>query len=291
MLDSVLIRAPRADAASLSDLRETADPATGIVTVSGHVSNFAVRIYPDGVARVQGSLPRFLTGDNSFLLRRVDVLEAVERLGDVLGFDPKVARVFSLHVGATLLMPRPPVAYLRLLSSAPRLRRVAFSGESVAFRNGRRKLLVYDKAKEAKKRGNLLRVEVQYQRKLKAQFDRSVYLCDLYDEEFFAELVQRWRNEYAGINKRRRHEMRAPDTPKDFVEQLAMIGLERFGGADAVFEQLQEWQEAGMLDRTTASRIRAKIRTLAAEGACPDDNAAAVELDRAIDAAATAALS
>ena len=162
MVDTALIQvrhAPRPT--GLTGARETVDKRTGLVTETGYLKNLFVRYDPAGVLYVRGSLPAYLRDSNVETMTRLEIQKAILRLAARLGFDPHFARVFQLDLAATMLMPRPVACYKSVLGSARGFERSLFKG-TVIYSHTLRSLVVYDKAREAGVKGNLLRFEVQF---------------------------------------------------------------------------------------------------------------------------------
>ena len=287
MIDTIRFQAfPVRSLPPLEKRRETADPTTGLYMQTGYLGNMRVRLRPDGELTVCGSLPRFLLGSNVGTMRRVEVEEAVRSLAAAFDVRPEACRVYRLDLAATMPMPRPVPLYLNALGPVPRMQMRRFGDETVAYVNGVRTLQFYDKGKEAGLLGHLLRVEVQYKRRLKHQLRREVTLADLYDPAFFAELGSRWRGEYRRVPKRQRHLLEPTTSERELVRQLAGAGLERLGGAVAVRREVGTWEQ----DRRCAYRLRSAVSRLEAEGNSRADADLIREMDAAVDEAYRLAL-
>lgn len=289
MIDTVRFQAfPVYTFPPLEKGREIVDPATGLCTQTGCLDNMHVTLRSDGELVVQGSLPRFLLGDNNGSLRRCEVEEAVRKFASAFEVQPEACRVYRLDLAATMLLPRPVALYLDVLGSAPHMKRRTHGNETVAFDTRARTLHFYDKGKKAKLPGHLLRFEVQYKKKkeLKHRLGREVTLADLYDPAFFAGLVRRWQWEYHRVRKRRRYLLMPTTSKKDLMQQLAGIGLDHAGGGDVVLRQI----DAGEGDRQQKCRLRSAVMSLATEGNSRADADLIGEFDAAVEEARRLAL-
>ena len=165
-----------------------------IPTIYGYVGSLRAWIRADRLW-VRGSLPTFL-GKMAPLSRPL-VSVAQERMEDTLGVDLGAAHVWGLELTADLRLSRPVGGYFPLLLRCPRLQRVEYGGESVAFAARVRRLTFYDKAVECRKRkkpvpsGNVLRLELQFRKRVALQLgaDGPFTFADLHDRDWWPHLV------------------------------------------------------------------------------------------------------
>ena len=288
MIDTVLFQAfPVRRLPALDESREIADPATGLYTQNGYFRNMYVRLRSDGELVVQGSLPRYLFGNNNENLRRREIEEGVHELASAFDVQPEVCRVYRLDLAATMPMPRPVALYLDALGPVPRMQQRRFGNETVDYVSQTRKLHFYDKGKEAGLPGNLLRIEVQYKKRLKRQLKRNITFTDLYESGFFTALVDRWGRAYDSVRKRRRYLLKPTKSVRHLLCQLAGIGLEHLGGLAVVLCQVDAWEG----DRQQKYRLRSALIDLAVKGNSRADADLIRELDAAVEEAGRLALS
>ncbi len=111
---------------------------------------------------------------------------------------------------------------------------------------------------------NVLRYELRFTSRLKQQFGSEIKALDLYNENFYIEIVNRWQNAYFEIRKLNRFKMDSIkiENVKGLLNQLALIGLETVGGEQAVIEMLENERESGTLDRFQFKRFKDKLSAL-----------------------------
>lgn len=292
-------KATRRVVEDLPGVERTVQADTGAVRLEAKLRNLRVKLEADGRLLVSGSLTRYGAGSNVENLTVAGVKQAVQELAAALGLDPAVARVYRCDVGSTFRVPRPPVAYLQRLVSAPRCGRAEYEGETVMFlagkareaRQARRVLSLYDKAKQAGIKGEyLLRYEMQLRRRLKRQIKQALTLADLCDPDTFERLVRRWREEYERVHKARRHELGPTGSTRELEKQLAMVGLECMG-VQSARNQLSTWRAEGTVRDRQYHRLKRRVRELATGGAAEEDQEIIEELSRGVQQAASRALS
>lgn len=287
MVDTILMVAPSAShLPTLDHARDTVNKENGLVSHTGTHRGLRVFQRPDGEVRISGSLATYHNGDNVHTMTRTQVCATVSSLASSCGIDPSECRVYRLDLAATLPLRRPVARYLSVLGSYPRMQRVDYHGETVAFRNTWRYLSFYDKGKQARVDGDLLRFEVQYKKKVKRQLGLALTLADLAHPDRFASLVCTWRSEYSKVTKLQRSILSPTSKMSDLRRQLASAGLASYGNPERLLAVIDSWD----LDRRQIHRLRREIRDLAALGNNSDDGALIHELDVAINEAARFAL-
>ena len=135
---------------------------------------------------------------------------------------------------------------------------------------------------------NVLRYELRFTSRLKRQFGSEIKALDLYNENFYIEIVNRWQNAYFEIRKLNRFKMDSIkiENVKGLLNQLALIGLEAVGGEQAVLEMLENERESGTLDRFQFKRFKDKLSTLTTNEKYFEPNDCILELDRKVSQAA-----
>lgn len=253
--------APLLDAAT-----EAVNRTTGEVRVSGRLGNLRVEEKPSGVV-VEGSLGKYLNGDNIRPLTRHGAAEAVEKLSDALGVDIGPARVLAVEFGRTYEMSRPPAEYLALLGRLPRMDRIAAACGTLYYRAGsttdktRRELAFYDKGAEAGASGNLLRYEMKFAGRLSEQLHApGLNAAMLTEPPFYGYMVERYKKYYEMIEKTTRGalNMDAIRTPTDAFNALAGLLIGRADPSE-VAALVEEIKAGSGFDRLQMSRLRKRI--------------------------------
>lgn len=219
MVDNVKLYLPRCrDMPSVTPYldsgSERTDIDTGEVSVYGSVSNIMVS-QTFGGYYIQGSLPKYLYGNNVCQLTRKDIGTAIENLSDTLHLPIQDADVTGIEVGANICLSKVPSVYIGLLGDMPRMKRVML-GDSLYYRGSGKvfpkQYYFYDKKQEVKEKGgvmphrleavNMLRYEMRLYRHLAKQLGiQKLKASTLQDRAVYRELVNRWLDGYLSINK------------------------------------------------------------------------------------------
>lgn len=287
VVDSVYILSNRANPGSrVVWTNDRVDHVTGLVFQYGKLENLRLRLDPDNRLKIEGSLPKYLFGSNIETLSRTDLIKAIDQLSLEAGIDADAARVYRLDLAATLQMPAPVATYLPILGYLPRFTRTQHDSTGVTYASKQRSITFYDKGEEAGEGKNLLRIELKFKKRLKAQLGQAVFLSDLHSESLFKGLVDRWGNQYKAIQKNSRHHIKPPINMKDFREQLARIGIAALGGQLAALGKIEYWD----IERHHKKRCRDLVNTLCATGNSLKDALLIDELDDAVQCTINEAL-
>lgn len=285
---------------ALSELQTFIDNSTG--EVAGHrgkLRNLRVKVTGNGLS-VNGSLAKFFLGNNLESLNKQTTAIALESLSDHLHLPMDEATIFRLDIGENLNMREPLIAYTSQLGDARHYKKSEFANrQTVLYKNSMRSLTFYPKLVEMRSHKesipeafigqNLLRYEARYTARIAKQLNRPlVRASDLIDEDFYARLLQRWKEEYFSIHKLHRPtgEINVENT-RQFLRSLAMIGLKYIGGEETALEAVRAARSKGKLDKMQAYRLRATVRELASAENLTESSDAILELDERIREAAT----
>jgi hypothetical protein len=224
---------------------------------------------------VQGSICKYLLGNNAESLTRHDTERVIESLSDVLGLPMASAMVYRLDIGANLLMKYPLISYMALLGEAPYLKK-SFEADrqTVQYSNQRRAILLYDKIAEMKRHRepvpaqvqgkNLLRVEYRFLKKSAKQLGKKeIKAADLYKDGFYIKPIDKLEEQYFLIQKLRRGGALSMKGQKDIVNSLAFLGLQAIGGQDTALGLLQAENERGRLSKSQYYRGMEKVKKIA----------------------------
>ena len=86
---------------------EKTDIDTGETTICGNVGNIRI-VQTFGVYYIEGSLPKYLYGNNVCQLTRKDIGTAIESLSDTLHLPIQDADVTGIEVGANICLSKVP---------------------------------------------------------------------------------------------------------------------------------------------------------------------------------------
>ncbi|MCM1163396.1 MAG: hypothetical protein NC339_04025 [Muribaculaceae bacterium] len=246
----------------------------GQQVVTGKTGNLSVSISPYQVKVKDGSLCKWLLGDNYQAMGRGDVQRAVEKLSDVLHLPFDRATITRLDVGLSIPVREPTANYfnhLGVLNYAKRLQQA--SGLYYYRHSQAERLCFYDKNREQRDnreeipelyRGvNVLRYEQRFMARLPSLLGvAQVTGAMLYDEGFYITLLNRWREAYQAIRKVNTITLnfQAMKTKKD-LQTMGVLGLvERLGGEVEIINHINEAKKRGDLTPKQAFDLRQAIK-------------------------------
>lgn len=260
---------------------ERTDIDTGEVSIYGSVSNIMVS-QTFGGYYIQGSLPKYLYGNNVCQLTRKDIGTAIENLSDTLHLPIQDADVTGIEVGANICLSKMPSVYIGLLGDMPRMKRVML-GDSLYYRgNGKefpKQYYFYDKKQEVKEKGgvmpvgletaNMLRYEMRLYRHLAKQLGiQKLKASTLQDRAVYRELVNRWLDGYLSINKitnMKEDGLKSVSSLKDAKEMFLARLISRLGGSSVIEEFITDLKtDSGMIGKRDAiSKTKRELYRLA----------------------------
>ena len=299
MIDKINLSLPRCRdmpdiSGYLDNGNESSNVKTGEVSVFGNVENIKVMQYFGGYS-IQGSLPKFLYGNNVCQLTRKEVGQAIEKLSDRLHLPLNDARVTSIEVGANICLTKQHTAYTRLLGDMPRMQRVSMA-DSLYYKGSSkvhpRQYYFYDKVAEVRKSGgtmpqgleaaNMMRYEMRLNGRLPFQLSIPEFKgSTLQDRKVYQELINRWLNGYLSINKLVNMEdehlkkgMSVKEAQEVFIaQQIAK------GGSSMIDEFIAKLKQNECFDnRLYYNRVKSNLQKLASKTKLSVDNGDIEEL-------------
>ena len=192
-------------------------------------------------------------------------------------------------------MKHPPSAYfqpLGVLKGAARLE----EPNTLYYRKQDCGLCFYDKAREQKAKRetlpelfegrNVLRYEQRYTGRLARHLGVSeVRASMLYDEAFYIDLLNRWRDDYKASQKINGGELsfECMRNKKDLNRMGLLSLVERVGGLNAMMNQITEAKQQGKLSRKQAFDLRQAIKeACAVKDGLVVENEAIAELNKKV---------
>ena len=299
MIDNIKLSLPRCRdmpdiSGYLDNGNENCSMKTGEVSVYGNVENIKVTQYFGGYS-IQGSLPKFLYGNNVCQLTRKEVGLAIEKLSDRLHLPLDDADITKIEVGANICLAKQHTAYTRLLGDMPRMQRVSMA-DSLSYQgSGKvhpRQYYFYDKVAEVRKSGgtmpqgleaaNMMRYEMRLNGRLPFQLSIPEFKgSTLQDREVYQELINRWLNGYLSINKLVNMEdehlkkgMSVKEAQEVFIaQQIAK------GGSSMIDEFIAKLKQNECFDnRLYYNRVKSNLQKLASKTKLSVDNGDIEEL-------------
>jgi hypothetical protein len=244
-------------------------------------------------AFIQGSLPKFLNGENALPLTRQGLWAALGKLEAESGMDLKAGQVYRMETAGTLPVKHPPRDYLSAWGPLARFgKHIHGEGGTVTLANGGRSFSGYDKGEEMAPAGlpcpldgrYALRLELRWKRGLKRLYGRFLNPWELAEPDNYGQAVKAWAALYFKIPKRQEVCLTMSGmTPKRFKETLAALGLQSLG-LDRAESIIRDGLASGTLDRMAAYRIRADLRELARDERITSTEPLTEEIDEKVRA-------
>ena len=299
MIDNIKLSLPRCRdmpdiSGYLDNGNENCSMKTGEVSVYGNVENIKVTQYFGGYS-IQGSLPKFLYGNNVCQLTRKEVGLAIEKLSDRLHLPLDDADITKIEVGANICLAKQHTAYTRLFGDMPRMQRVSMADSLYYKGSGKvhpRQYYFYDKVAEVKKSGgtmpqgleaaNMMRYEMRLNGRLPFQLSIPEFKgSTLQDRVVYQELINRWLNGYLSIYKLVNMEdehlkkgMSVKEAQEVFIaQQIAK------GGSSIIDEFIAKLKQNECFDnRLYYNRVKSNLQKLASKTKLSVDNGDIEEL-------------
>ena len=299
MIDKINLSLPRCRdmpdiSGYLDNGNESSNVKTGEVSVFGNVENIKVMQYFGGYS-IQGSLPKFLYGNNVCQLTRKEVGQAIEKLSDRLHLPLNDARVTSIEVGANICLTKQHTAYTRLLGDMPRMQRVSMADSLYYKGSGKvhpRQYYFYDKVAEVRKSGgtmpqgleaaNMMRYEMRLNGRLPFQLSIPEFKgSTLQDRKVYQELINRWLNGYLSINKlvnMKDEHLKKGMSVKEAQEVFIAQQIAK-GGSSMIDEFIAKLKQNECFDnRLYYNRVKSNLQKLASKTKLSVDNGDIEEL-------------
>ena len=249
---------------------------SGDIFLTGELQGLKVSLSKSQMKIKDGSLCKWYLGDNQKTMTRKDIERAVERLSDSLHLPISKAEVTRLDLAQNLSMKYPIEVYLSHLGELRNYKRVPMVQiGSLYYCHTGTSLNFYDKTKELKdkrekvddlyKDKNILRYELRYTKQIAKQLNiNEVKCCSLYEEGFYIDLLNRWRNSYLAIEKINDVVLNfgVMKTKRDLYILGVKALIERVGGEINLLDQLSEAQKQGLCTNKQAHDLRKKIKSI-----------------------------
>jgi hypothetical protein len=248
----------------------------GETVISGTFDDFRITVNKNGVNIKNSSLCKWYLGDNFQTLGRSDVQRAIEKLSDMLHLPVDEATITRLDIAQNFIVKQKVDVYYNHLGELKGGMRSPMTSmgriESLYYYQSRGLLIFYDKVKEqqAKKQeikelyqnSNVLRYEQRYFKRLHQSFNvERVTGAMLYNEKFYIDVIDRWRDNYRAIKKINdiNINFEAMRTKKDLYTMGVLSLIESQGGELSVITQIAEAQKMGILSKKQAFDLKQAI--------------------------------
>ena len=253
---------------------------SGTTTFKSCVDNLSVLVNANELRIGNGSLCKFLHGNNVVNFTRTDTRLAFEKLSDTLHISLNNATVSRMDVAYNFEVTYPPESYFYHLGNLPYYKRLeqlynGVEGLYYSSVSDKKQLVFYDKIKETihhkdyippeYQNKNLLRYELRLKNHIKQIFNEDkVTVPMLYDVRFYNRIVDYWRSVYRNIVKVNEYEIDIADCKG--IRDLNKIGIlllvEQQGGMNEFFKKLDQQFKIGELDKRQLSEIKRQTKLL-----------------------------
>lgn len=279
MYDTVFLRLTQAEVNGVDFLEEV--PCfledvgehiySGFPFITGNLNGLKVTANRYQLKVKDGSLCKYLLGDNFQTMGRGDTQRAIEKLSDNLHLPMGKAVVTRMDIAQNFIVKHPPQVYLNHLGALRYANRLQEpSGLYYSLNGGR--LCFYDKNKEQKSKReeipdlyngrNVLRYERRYTQRIAAKFGvAEVTGAMLYNEAFYIEALNRWKADYQAIQKINDITLnfQAMKTKQELYKMGILSLTEQAGGQVEMINQINEAQQRGELTKKQAYDLRVAV--------------------------------
>jgi hypothetical protein len=244
----------------------------GEMVLSGYLDTLKISASKNGVKVSEGSLCKWYLGDNFQTLTRKDTQRAIEKLSDTLHLPFFKANVTRIDLAPNIIVKYEPDVYFSHLGDLNYYNRFAQKG-SLYYNNPKKQIILYDKVREQKAKGqlipeicqnrNVLRYEMRFKSRLREQFKTDSLTADLlYNESFYIAIIDRWYNEYKAINKLNDLTLNFEqmNTVKEFKTAGLLTLIDLQGGELAMLQKINEAQKKGELTKKQAFDFRHEVK-------------------------------
>lgn len=281
MYDTVNLRLPQSEAGGVDFLSEIpchlADVGehyfNGDVVITGNLNGLKVSVNRYQMKIKEGSLCKWYLGDNFQTMGRGDTQRAIEKLSDAFNLPMSKATVTRLDIAQNIITKHRPDVYfnhLGLLKYATRLPLI--EAGTLYYKQAGGRLCFYDKNREQKSKQepipelyegkNVLRYEQRYTNRIAKRLNVSeVTMKMLYNEEFYINLLNKWRDNYKAIQKINDVTLNfeAMRTKQQLYKMGVLSLIEQAGGQLQMIEQINEAQKQGTLTKKQAYDLRQAV--------------------------------
>lgn len=266
-------------------------------SITGNLKNYKVVGFETGIF-LKGSIAKYINGDNLHTLTRSGMQQAIEELSDKLHLPIWMADVTRVDLATHFIMKYEVPEYYKYLGEKRYFKRLQATTDTLYYNTTPRKIIFYDKSKEAKKKGvnipvvyigeNLLRYEIRHEGRLRKQFNLpEVTVSTLYQEDFYIKLINIWIHEYFNIQKINRVKLTNMDsikTPKDAERMIfgLLLNMAGQGEIENIISDLKA--EKVYQDPKYYSRLKKKLLDIANQTEISERSELINELDQNIKA-------
>lgn len=221
--------------------------------VKGRVRNLTLTSNEE-YSILKGSLPKYMNDSNVHPLSFLEIPSTINKLENELQSEIGTAQILNLEWSSTIPTDYPPKTYYSMLGETWPFERVTFKN-SLYFNSSKNKVIFYDKGREARCNGNLLRYELRFPKVKSLGLTLQRLTCaDTYNQ-----LTKSWLDVYFSINKIRKPMPQEVKTKKDLNRYLESVGIETLGGKDQVLLIIDNLHRQGRINDYNKSRMKSDL--------------------------------
>ena len=247
--------------------------ANGTEYVYGNKNGLNVSISKDRIKIYKTSLCKYYLGDNIKTLTRESTKEAIEKISTELQLPFHLADVTRIDVATNFIVKYNELQYFKYLGDMHHFSRLE-QNKGIYWNNNKKQAIFYCKLIELKAKRKsiplmykdlyMLRFELRFKKDLLKEFNTSrITAADLFDEHFYNNIVQRWRETYFNIKKMNEAltQIKPTGSTKEFIEYLAFMTINQANQTN-IYKLIDEWRAKGDINKKQAMDLRNKIKAL-----------------------------
>ncbi len=282
----------------IDDQKERTDKHRGITTpkIIGKHYNFIIAITNNRFISIQGSLTKYLKGNNFDCLTADEIKQALRLLSKHFGFNVECGTLKRIDIADNLYLSEKPKRYV---DSLLRVRNVNpwVNRNTKYFELSQVTIAVYDKLKELEKNDptlhhiikrdspnqNVLRFEVRLLKQLNKLFKvKKVKAVLLYSPSFLCQLARQWYQKYESITKATEELSLNVTSLPQLKRALIYHGVKAHGGINAVINLIDVLKEEGNWVGSTPARAKSALKEIMNDGLLVKKLSLIEELDEAV---------
>lgn len=239
--------------------------------INGNLENLRIAVGEAGIS-IKGSPNKYVHGYNFAKLTRQEFQLGIEKISDTFKMDIKKSNATKIDIAHNFCMNEDVRLYYQYLGMNQYYQRQEFDN-SIYYRNKQRTIVFYDKVKEGINNGeiiptawhnkNVLRYELRFLGRLLKQFNRSVLTAeDLYKDEVYIQIIDRWILEYQKIKKNKVMNPNKQTLTNKEAKDYLLSALVAEYGQNKVLSIVDGWKDKFTTNKE-AQRFKKSLNNLA----------------------------
>jgi hypothetical protein len=249
------------------------------VRFSGQIKNFQFKEHKY-VYSLEGSIPKFIHGNNFESVTRTQIIHFTEELSNTLQLNLFDANISRIDITNNIITEKSPVVYMPYLGECRYFEKAEYQNNGIQYINKSRHLSFYDKQIEARiskssvplsfSGKNVLRFEYSIRKNLLSHLGFKVNsISDIIHPDHFCQLPEVWLNQYLKIHKIYEGigQLEGISDNRSYWEHIIRLGLNT-QGETRLIEHINLLSNMGLLKcPRQVNRLKKTIRTYFANAA------------------------